>query len=192
MAQCKHGALVIFSLFYFSDSQSVPVFLPKPPAVVFTYYEVGQVYEVRMWALQSTFLWINVAVQSYVGFALPEEAFWLHKVLYSCHNMQQCWGEPSCCSLPAVPDIPWDPKSAQGQEGGREERETGVEWGLEGEGNSGIARGGQLDGASPLQAVSEKGSRTLSSRLRGKAWLLLLISNGATAIVCVPYFLHCL
>uniref|UniRef100_A0A8C7E109 DLEC1 cilia and flagella associated protein n=1 Tax=Naja naja TaxID=35670 RepID=A0A8C7E109_NAJNA len=30
-----------------NDSQSVPIFLSNPPAVVFTEYEVGQVYEVR-------------------------------------------------------------------------------------------------------------------------------------------------
>ncbi|XP_053265484.1 deleted in lung and esophageal cancer protein 1 isoform X3 [Podarcis raffonei] len=31
-----------------SDSQSVPVFLANPPAVVFSYYEVGQVYEMTV------------------------------------------------------------------------------------------------------------------------------------------------
>uniref|UniRef100_A0A8C0GUB3 DLEC1 cilia and flagella associated protein n=1 Tax=Chelonoidis abingdonii TaxID=106734 RepID=A0A8C0GUB3_CHEAB len=35
-------------LFYFSDPQSVPVFLATPPAVAFSEYEVGQVYEMTI------------------------------------------------------------------------------------------------------------------------------------------------
>ncbi|KAJ6659300.1 hypothetical protein lerEdw1_019171 [Lerista edwardsae] len=60
-----------------SDSESVPIFLAKPPAVLFTYYEVGQVYEmtVELQNMTSTSQCVRVVPPATSAFAIDLGVF---------------------------------------------------------------------------------------------------------------------